>query len=215
MLIYVIQNQVNGKCYVGKTVETFYERWSKHLWDAKGRTRLVFHKAIIKYGADNFLPIAIFDAGAITDDELYALEQQTIKLYRVCGIELYNCTDGGKGSYGLKHTEEAKAKQRAAKLGTKHSPETIAKRVASLKRPRIRKPRPPITEETRARMSAAIKKAIAANPDKHYIPTHNQPHTEEAKQKMSIATKNHYEKLKNATTSSIPLHLEESAPTKN
>jgi len=39
MIIYLIRNTVNGKCYVGKTSRSLSARWHEHLRDARNRHR--------------------------------------------------------------------------------------------------------------------------------------------------------------------------------
>lgn len=58
-IIYRIINLINGKQYIGKTINTITERWNKHCYEAftpqnKGYNFLI-HKAIRKYGKDNFI----------------------------------------------------------------------------------------------------------------------------------------------------------------
>lgn len=54
MLVYKITNKVNGKVYVGQTVRTLEERWSRHCRDAQRGRTFPFHNAIRKYGTENF-----------------------------------------------------------------------------------------------------------------------------------------------------------------
>lgn len=52
--VYKITNKINNKKYIGKALNV-EERWLKHLSVARtGIRRFVFHKAINKYGANNF-----------------------------------------------------------------------------------------------------------------------------------------------------------------
>ena len=53
--LYCHTNRVNGKCYVGQTVDTMDERWREHLSAAKAnRGSPALGAAIRKYGADVF-----------------------------------------------------------------------------------------------------------------------------------------------------------------
>jgi group I intron endonuclease len=149
----VSQNKINGKRYIGKTIGTLENRWYEHTWQAVRGSPQLIHKAIRKYGTAAFI-IAV-ECYATNHDELYAHEQNAIGEYRALGYELYNLTDGGPGTFGHKHSPESKAKQRAAKLGKKQRPETIARRAAALRKPR--KYMPPVTVETRAKLSVALK----------------------------------------------------------
>src|SRR6266853_2201243 len=108
MNLYLITNTVNGKQYVGKTAATPKERWRQHVRAAKNST-FALHRAIRKYGADNFtiqrLPIE-----PQSDDGLNEWEMFTIEALRRVGT-LYNMTDGGEGaSRGIKqHLADAQA----------------------------------------------------------------------------------------------------------
>lgn len=52
--IYKITNKINNKVYIGQTVQNENKRWYHHLEDAKLGSQLKFHKALNKYGKDNF-----------------------------------------------------------------------------------------------------------------------------------------------------------------
>lgn len=52
--IYSITNNINGKLYIGLTIEANpYRRWKKHISDSK-KPVYAIHKALNKYGTDNF-----------------------------------------------------------------------------------------------------------------------------------------------------------------
>ena len=51
--IYLITNNINGKRYVGQTIQTINKRWNAHV--AKYGKRPMIDKAIDKYGKDNFV----------------------------------------------------------------------------------------------------------------------------------------------------------------
>ena len=54
--IYKITNQVNGKFYIGKTIKTLKNRFHNHCYDALKRdSTTYFHRAIRKYGKENFI----------------------------------------------------------------------------------------------------------------------------------------------------------------
>ena len=52
--IYLVANKVNGKLYVGKTTQTRNARKKAHEKLAMNGNGFVFHKALRKYGLDNF-----------------------------------------------------------------------------------------------------------------------------------------------------------------
>jgi len=139
MFVYLITNTVNGKKYVGKTVNSVEQRWRQHVNLAKNSGEYLLCKALRKYGPENFTvePIARFDS----EETLSVAENLFIAELDTRLPNGYNMTDGGEGVSGLVMPEEARAKMRAAKLGTKRifTPEHRAKLSAALKG---RKPSP-------------------------------------------------------------------------
>lgn len=123
--IYLITNAVNGKRYVGKTSKRLVsERWNEHRSYAKGGSNQYIHKAMRKYGAENF-KFELFMVVPV-EANVAQWERWTISALQ----PEYNLTAGGEGIPGYKMTLEARAKMRAAKLGKKQSPEHMARRFA-------------------------------------------------------------------------------------
>jgi len=112
--IYIIENRLNGDCYVGKTTD-IERRWKKHRSSVKdGNTHL--SRAMRKHGIENF-EIRVVDEH---DDEMYALqilEPMWIQRLRESGVGLYNMTNGGEGISGLRHSSETIAKMSQAQMG--------------------------------------------------------------------------------------------------
>jgi group I intron endonuclease len=54
MFIYKITNIINDKIYIGYTQNKISHRWKKHIYDAKVGCEYLMHKAIRKYGVENF-----------------------------------------------------------------------------------------------------------------------------------------------------------------
>ncbi len=123
-VVYLIQNQINGKRYVGKTTQTLKQRMTGHLYG-----NLCVDKAIEKYEIENFR-YGIIKTCA-TEAELNAAERHFIIVLKTKAPYGYNLTDGGDGASGWKHTPEACAKISAALTGRPKSPEHQAKIVAS------------------------------------------------------------------------------------
>lgn len=115
--IYIIKNNVNGKCYIDQSVK-LRSRLKDHMRNAKnGKLDLPIYRAINKYGFHNFtvdiLESFIPDPN-ISNLELIQildkLEIEYIEKYNAY-TEGYNCTKGGDfGVLGLKMTEEQKKK---------------------------------------------------------------------------------------------------------
>jgi group I intron endonuclease len=107
--IYKTTNTINGKIYVGQhKAETFDKYY-------KGSGQLLA-RAFKKYGKTNFTCEIL--ATAETKEELNALEVYWIDRLAARDTEIgYNITEGGEGTVGYQHTEEAKLKMSVAKKG--------------------------------------------------------------------------------------------------
>lgn len=56
MYIYTIKNLVNGKIYVGQTIQSNAKmRWYSHQADARAGKKSYLYDSIRKYGVENFL----------------------------------------------------------------------------------------------------------------------------------------------------------------
>ena len=112
--LYVHINKIDGKKYYGITSEKNpNNRWR----NGKGyKENEYFTNAIEKHGWDNFEHIILFEN--LTESEAHALEIEHIAKYKTKNREFgYNLTDGGEGTRGYHHTEEAKKKIAKAKKG--------------------------------------------------------------------------------------------------
>lgn len=115
--IYIIKNNLNGKCYIGQSVK-IRSRIKGHMRNAKnGKLDLPIYRAINKYGFHNFtidiLESFIPDADMTNTDLIKQLDQLEIKYIEEYNAytDGYNCTKGGDfGVLGLKMTEEQKKK---------------------------------------------------------------------------------------------------------
>lgn len=161
--IYKITNALNGKMYIGQTVNPirrFAEHASRDYEKHKSRSRI--GRAIKKYGKENFE----FQILCWCPDKTYAdaVEIKLINAYDTRGIG-YNICAGGKGTgsgedhpkFGVKDSKETRRKKTIARLGEKNpnygrkfSAEVRARMGAS-KKGRV------ITREWRAKIGAANK----------------------------------------------------------
>jgi group I intron endonuclease len=166
--IYIIENRINGKVYVGKANDV-KRRWEKHRAAAREGSDGLLYRAMRKHGVENF-QIRVIDEA---DDESYVLntlEPMWISRLRDEGVELYNLTNGGDGIPGLVHSEETKRKMsesqrgkkisdeqklklREVNLGKTHSKETRRK----LSEASSGKSKPPRSEEHCRRLSEAAR----------------------------------------------------------
>lgn len=107
MIIYKAENKINGKVYIGQTSKSLEERKKIHLKDSKGNSHYVFHRALRKYGDENFKWSILSENNNI--DKINAMEKFYIMAYRKITV-CYNSTDGGGGILGMKHSDETKIK---------------------------------------------------------------------------------------------------------
>lgn len=149
MIIYLLRNKVNGKGYVGQTVQTLHARWLSHLCEMRAGSSCAIHRAIRKYGQDNFEKCIL--ATASTLDELNLLEDFHICLQHTLLPDGYNLDTGGK-NHRMHADTKAKlsvaAKNRPKRTGMPHSEQTKDRiRVAALNRP-------PVSQATKDKLSA-------------------------------------------------------------
>lgn len=87
--IYKITNKVNNKSYIGQTRNTVEFRWRQHI---KAKDNKYFHKAIQKYGVENFT-VETLEKCKLED--LDSREIYYISKYNTFGKDGYNMTKGG------------------------------------------------------------------------------------------------------------------------
>jgi len=135
--IYKCTNNINEKVYIGYTHKSLEKRMIEHRSCSKNGSYYLLHKALQKYGEDNFSWEIIFES---KDKEhvLGKMESYFIKehnSYFETGYG-YNMTHGGQGGMtDKKHTTETKEKLKIARskrvvepmLGKKHSDEAKEK----------------------------------------------------------------------------------------
>lgn len=160
--IYKITNKINGKCYIGQTINVIRRFNQYKKIRCKHQPKL--YNALKKYNVDEFV-FEIFDT-AFDSETLDFLEETYIRCFN--SIENgYNCLPGGRVSNSMKgkyHTEEIKRKISEGKRGNKN--------------PNFGKPR---SEETKRKISNSQK----GNKSHHF----GKCHSDEIKQKISKSLK--------------------------
>jgi group I intron endonuclease len=112
-IVYYAKNKINGKGYVGVTGKGIDRRRYGHENEASKGSDLLFHRALRKYGFDNFdWKILMEEDGK---DELFESEVACIKMLKTKSPYGYNMTDGGEGQIGM--SEETRLKLRNFRLG--------------------------------------------------------------------------------------------------
>jgi|694.fasta_scaffold118007_4 group I intron endonuclease len=130
MRIYIITNLINEKRYVGMTSKTLEVRFSGHKADARRNKPWILHKAIRKYGEENFKIELLEETNANDLNELGLVETFWIEKLK----PEYNMSLGGEGNCGCDtsgekngmfnktHTEEARALMSANRKGKGSQP---------------------------------------------------------------------------------------------
>lgn len=105
--VYTITCLVNNKIYVGIT-NNIRSRWNKHVYDAKHTSKCVIHRAMRKYGCENF-SIKIID-DCQSKEKLLELEKYyIIDLKSHVKNGGYNETFGGEAPMlGRNHSNKSK-----------------------------------------------------------------------------------------------------------
>lgn len=132
--VYVIENNINYKCYVGLTSQLVEERFKEHIYRSKtnNATKFTIHKAINKYGKENFTIIPLDTCS--NKNRAKKLERKWVRSLGTCehgyneneggdvmrsGEEhpLYGVTGEDHPHYGNKHSEETKRKMSESMSG--------------------------------------------------------------------------------------------------
>lgn len=170
--IYKITNTVTGLAYIGVTYKTVEHRWRQH-WDhAKrdGSRKYFLHSALVKYGRDAFTIEKITEA--YSEREAVMLERAMIASHNTMAPNGYNLSTGGEGSAGWTASPEMRKRMAAPKIGKPWSQEKRAQMAIIQASPEYRAKmrannvkaqaaRKPMTEESRAKRSAASKRQFA------------------------------------------------------
>lgn len=107
--IYKITNNLNGKIYIGQTIQNPIDRWYRHCQKSnlnKNEANMAIKRAIFKYGKNNFTFKVIETLDNYTKELLDEREVYWISFYNSYE-EGYNCTKGGNS--GAKPLKIAKS----------------------------------------------------------------------------------------------------------
>lgn len=97
--IYLIENKINGKKYVGCTVYTIEHRFQEHIKTISRSPNRPLYRAMKKYGIGNFSISALeeCDESLLAEREIYWIEK--LDTYK----NGYNATLGGEGRRSIDH----------------------------------------------------------------------------------------------------------------
>jgi len=178
--IYLIRNLVNGKGYVGQTTKhSVRVRFNQHKYEARHESTLPIHRAMRKWGVENFTIVEVVSCDPLLLDDL---ERHYIKFYgtRITSGHGYNRTDGGYSGLngdGIRVlSEEGRRKLSDVHKGNSYAKGHKVSDEARALMSEAQKNRGPviISEEMKARISAKLK---------------GHPVSEESRAKMSAARK--------------------------
>lgn len=172
MIIYLITNKINGKRYVGQTIQTLKNRWSKHCHPTHANVTMPVVRAIKKYSKENF-DIKVL-AKCDSKKEMDHRESYYIKLLNTRSPNGYNLLSGG--ARGL-HTEETKKKIAYAQTGEKNH--NFGKTASFETRNKMS------IGHTGLKRSEEVKKACSERVKGEKHPMFGKHHTEEAVKKIS------------------------------
>lgn len=181
MIIYKAENLINGKVYIGKTVQTLNRRKQIHIAQSKRGIKFYFHYALNKYGSNNFEWTIIAETDS--KENLSDLERFYISEYKK-NYKVYNMTEGGEGAIGEENYFYGKhfIGEKNPHYGKRHSEET--KKIISEKNKGM------VAHNKGISMSEEQKKKISeSKKGKSNIKLKGRIITEEQKKKQSIAMK--------------------------
>ncbi len=209
MIIYKLQNKINGKIYIGKTAKEVEQRIAEHL-----NAKSLIGNALRKYGLQSF-DIFIMDL-ADDNETLNEKERYWIKFHDCKVPNGYNLTGGGEGIIGYRHSKESKlemSKSRKGKIlseetkkrmsqalkGRKHSEETKEKiRQSNLGQKRSEEAKQKMSNAAEGRRHSEKTKKKMSDMRKGKTIKKGWKHTEEAKNKIRISSerRKHTEEVK-------------------
>ena len=117
-ILYIITNKINGKRYVGQTIQTLQKRWIAHCCNSNPSS--LIGKSINKRGKENFDIRILSICNSL--EEMNSREIYYIKLFNTLNPNGYNLAPGGRNSITSKETsvkQSNSAKGRIVSLQTR------------------------------------------------------------------------------------------------
>lgn len=189
-IIYVAINKINEKRYVGLTTQSLEQRQHEHLTFPSRYGKTLFHKAIRKYGKENFewrvLSECHSDQEELVEQECFWIHYYKSNAYSKDYVGIgYNMTDGGQGGRKPPESYEKAVRTRKANGQPWHSEETKRKNGLKHKGKTI-------SPETREKLSLA---GMGKKPSQTSIEKAMLPKSEVTKKKMSESSQIRWEKF--------------------
>ena len=179
MSVYKITNNINGKAYIGQTINSVQERFRTHCGAYSEGECPAIWSAIQNYGKDNFTIELLWSEPGCDKNRLDSKEIEMISTYNTIVPNGYNLMEGGCGS---RHNEESKKKISVAK-------KKLWEEKGDEIRAQIRERG--VSDETRKRMSEGCLRKYQEKPElKEYSKNREgTTHTKETRAKMVEAWK--------------------------
>ena len=117
MLIYRVTERNTRKQYIGQTTRSLDERWKDHLDEARRPSKSLLHRAIKKYGKENFTVEELKFCNSI--EELNFFERQLIIEFNTLDPAGYNLHSGGNWNRGY-FSPETKKRMSESHRGVPH-----------------------------------------------------------------------------------------------
>jgi len=161
VVIYKATNLINGKTYIGQTIYSLKKRKREHGYQSKRGCDLYFHRAIYKYGIENFKweeMCCCFDIKGLNEMEVYFVT--------LCDSfkNGYNMTYGGNNSLHSEETKQKMSRNSARAFLNKHHTEETKRRI-SRNNPNRGKPGTMLNKKhsaaTKLKISKSVKKYFA------------------------------------------------------
>ena len=155
---------INDKVYIGQTVKNVKKRFIHHCSDARKGSNTHLHRAMRKYGVENF---HIIEIEKVVADNIQSLnsklnERETFYINQYNSMDNgYNLTLGGDGMLGYKHTEIQKKKLSDAWDDDRK--DKMSKRVSGINNPQYGKKRPEISKRMSGANNHCSKSVICLN----------------------------------------------------
>lgn len=117
--VYSLRNTLNGKYYIGETMNL--KRRMEEYFHSSNRVKVdrIIHKAIEKYGLENFL-FEYYYLPSFKKEDLLQLEEEMIRRYGSLTPNGYNVCKRGNDCVGIKFTKETRKKMSKSKSREVH-----------------------------------------------------------------------------------------------
>lgn len=182
--IYKIENSINDKIYIGLTKKKRpTDRFSQHRYQArhlKSTDKSLLHKAMAKYGVDNF-SFSIIEE--VDNNIMPQREQYWIEYYNSITPNGYNITKGGEGTPGFSRTQTKEEREKRKNSNKKFFEEHPEKRKEISQRTQKLWQDP----EYRKKVTESNKRFYREHPNMftgENNPFYGKHHTDETKQKI-------------------------------